>query len=128
MPAATGAQVLPRFAGCKSFFARSAPGIVRPRSIMLACGDGNFYLTRIAWSRWTMREARGVGVGHQNDCVPDCARGRFHSYRVALRLDRVMECGVPKVAQFTRAFWAFRASKPIGVARSGSQTFRCRKG
>src|SRR5207245_7757537 len=56
MPAAAGAQKLPRFAGCKSFFARSAHGTVRPRSIVLACGDGNFYVTRIAWSRWMMRE------------------------------------------------------------------------
>jgi hypothetical protein len=128
MPAAAGAQKLPRFAGCKSYFARSAPGTVRPRSIVLACGDGNLYVTRIEWSRWTMREARGVGVGHQNDCVPDCARGHFHRYRVALRLYRVRDCGAPKVAQFTRAFWAFTASKPVGVSRSGVEIFRCRKG
>ncbi len=67
------AQGLPRFGGCKTFFSRTVQGAVRPRSIVLACGDGNFYLTGIAWSRWGMREALGVGVGHQNNCLPDCA-------------------------------------------------------
>jgi hypothetical protein len=126
-PAAEGARDMPRFAGCKSFFSPPVQGVVRPRSIVLACGDGNFYLTGITWSRWGMQEALGIGVGHQNDCLPDCARGRFHSYRVALELDRALQCGVAKLPQFTRAFWAFRAAKPDGVARAGSETFRCRR-
>jgi len=126
-PAAVGAQELPRFSGCKSFFSRSDPGAVRPRSIMLACGDGNFYLTRITWTFWGMRRALGIGVGHQNDCLPDCARGHFHTYRVAVGLDRAMECAAQKVAQFTRASWAFTAAKPRTVARSGTESFRCRK-
>jgi hypothetical protein len=94
---------------------------------MLACGDGNFYLTRIAWTRWEMREALGIGLGHQNDCVPDCARGQFHSYRVAVKLDRAMtRCGTRKVTQFTRVSWRFTNRKPRAVARSGSEGFRCR--
>jgi hypothetical protein len=126
-PAAAGAQRLPRFAGCKSFFSRSVSGVVRPRSIMLACGDGNFYLTRVAWARWGMRHALGIGVGHQNDCVPDCASGHFHTYRVAVRLDRaMMNCATQNLAQFTRASWTFTGEKPRAVVRSGSESFRCR--
>jgi hypothetical protein len=117
---------LPRFGGCKTFFSRSVSGLVRPRSIMLACGDGNFYLTRIAWTRWGIRQALGNGVGHQNDCVPDCAGGRFHTYRVSVRLDNaMMNCGAQKVAQFTRASYIFIGEKPRQVARSGSESFRC---
>jgi hypothetical protein len=124
---AAGAQRLPRFAGCKTFFSRSVSGAVRPGSIMLACGDGNFYLTRIAWTRWGMRQALGIGVGHQNDCVPDCASGHFHTYRVAVKLDRaMMNCATQKLAQFTRASWRFTGSKPRAVPRSGSESFRCR--
>jgi hypothetical protein len=128
IPSAVGARdLLAHFAGCKSFFSRTVPGAVRPRSIVLACGDGNFYLTRIAWTRWGTREALGVGVGDQNDCLPDCARGRFLSYRVAVQLDRALDCGPAKLPQFTRALWVFTAAKPVGVSRSGSETFRCRR-
>jgi hypothetical protein len=128
VPPAVGAQDPPHFAGCKSFFSRTVPGAVRPRSIIFACGDGNFYVTGITWSRWGMREALGIGVGHQNDCLPDCARGRFRSYRVAIQLDRALECGHAKLPQFTHALWAFTAAKPAGVLRSGSETFRCHRG
>jgi hypothetical protein len=94
---------------------------------MLACGDGGFYISRIAWTRWGMRQAVGIGVGHQNDCVPDCARGHFHTYRVTVRLDRAkVNCGTQKLAQLTRAAWTFTGQKPPGVRRSGSESFRCR--
>lgn len=76
-----------------------------------------------------MRETLGVGVGlgHQNDCVPDCASGDFHTYRVEIKLDRaMMNCGTQRVTQFIRASWTFRARKPPAVARSGSERFRCR--
>jgi hypothetical protein len=120
------AQGLPRFGGCKTFFSRQVSGVVRPRSIMLACGDGNFYLTRIAWTSWGMRQALGIGVGHQSDCVPDCASGHFHTYRVSVKLDHaMMNCGTQKLAQFTRASYIFIGEKPRPVARSGSESFRC---
>jgi len=128
IPSAVGAHDLPHFAGCKSFFSPTVPGAVRPRSIVLACGDGNLYVTGIAWTRWAMQHALGVGVGHQNDCLPDCARGHFHNYPVALQLNRALECGAAKLPQFTQALWAFTAAKPVGVSRSGSETFRCRRG
>jgi hypothetical protein len=120
-------QGLPRFAGCRSFFSRSVSGSVRARSIMLACGDGNFYLTRIAWTRWGMRQPQGVGVGHQNDCAPGCATGHFRAYRVAVRLDEaVLHCATQQVVQFMRASWTFTGEKPRAVARSGAERFRRR--
>jgi hypothetical protein len=120
------AQELPRLGGCKTFFSRSVSGVVRPARIMLACGDGNFYLTRIAWTRWGMRQALGIGVGHQNDCVPDCGSGHFRTYRVAVTLgDAMMNCGTQKVSQFARASYIFIGEKPRHVARSGSESFRC---
>src|SRR4051812_13301181 len=60
---------------------------VRPASFVLACGDGNSRLASLHWSRWGPRSATAVGVNAVNDCKPYCAAGRFHSYRVLVRLD-----------------------------------------
>jgi hypothetical protein len=116
---------LPGFTGCRSFTLRSPIAVVRPRSIMLACGDGNFYVTGLRWSRWDLVEGDGTGVGHQNDCQPNCAAGHFHTYRLALRLYGATKCGRRSVLQFTRVSWRFVGPKPNGVARAGSEPFRC---
>jgi hypothetical protein len=107
------ARSLPSFAGC---FA-SRPKI-RPPSILVACGDGNFFIARIKWVSWTASIASGAGVGHQNDCAPDCARGHFHLYRVSLRLYRPEHCADGRT-EFTRFRWSFVGAKPPNVLRAG---------
>jgi hypothetical protein len=123
--AAAAAGIPPRFAGCESFVSPAAPGKVRPTSITLACGDGNFYVTNIRWTRWGAGSAVGAGIGHQNDCTPYCAAGKFHSYRVSIRLDERRLCGSRRSAELTRAAWRFVGPKPRGAARAGSERFRC---
>ncbi len=123
--AAAPAARAPGFVGCRSFVSRTATALVRPRSIMIACGDGNFYATGLTWTRWDAQRAEGTGVGHQNDCTPYCAAGHFHTYRLALRLDEVARCGSRKELQFTRVTWTFPGAKSAGVPRRGSETFRC---
>jgi hypothetical protein len=109
------ASPTPSFAGC---FA-STPKI-RPPSILVACGDGNFFIARINWASWTATAASGAGVGHQNDCTPDCARGRFHLYRVSLRLYRPQRCPNGRI-EFTRFRWSFVGAKPSNVSRTGTE-------
>jgi hypothetical protein len=105
---------LPTFAGCL----KNKPQI-RPRSIVVACGDGNFFITSIAWASWTSTTAVGAGTGHQNDCAPDCARGHFHLYRVSLRLYRPALCQ-NKWREFTRFAWRFLGPKPSTSTRTGT--------
>ena len=57
-------------------------GQVRPRGFILACADGNNYLTMLSWSAWSSAFASGTGMQTINDCAPDCAEGQFHSYPV----------------------------------------------
>jgi len=52
---------------------------VRPAKWVLACGDGNAYLTGLHWVRWSSSVGVARGTEHLNDCVPDCARGTFHA-------------------------------------------------
>ena len=55
---------------------------VRPRSFVLACADGNDYLTGLSWTSWGPHLASGVGTQELNDCIPYCAAGHFHAYPV----------------------------------------------
>jgi hypothetical protein len=117
-------RTLPGFIGCAFLTAPNPVALIRPRSILMACGDGNFFITNLRWSRWNASEAGGAGVGHQNDCTPDCARGHFHRYPVAIRLFRVVACK-SRLPIFTRASYRFVGAKPPGVVRSSVEPFGC---
>lgn len=47
----------------------------KPTSIILACGDGNYALTNISYTKWTAKVAKGTDRTFQNGCNPDCADG-----------------------------------------------------
>jgi hypothetical protein len=98
---------------------------VRPASIVIACGDGNFYVTGLRWSRWGSRDAVATGTAHANDCTPYCAAGRFHTYPAALRLSRPVSC-VAGRREFAAIAWRFPAAKPAHAPRSGTETLPCR--
>lgn len=54
--------------------------LVRPKSIILTCADGNAYFAKLAWTSWTPGLASAKGSLVMNDCIPYCAVGHFHSY------------------------------------------------
>ena len=49
--------------------------MVRPKSFVLACADGNSALQKLAWSTWASGLASAKGTLVQNDCTPYCAPG-----------------------------------------------------
>jgi hypothetical protein len=108
---AGAATPVPSFTGC------APPAKVRPTSIVVACGDGNFYLTGLKWSHWTATDAAAAGTAHENDCTPYCAAGHFHTYRVAVHLFRPEHCKAGKL-EFTRFAYRFVSGEPKVVARS----------
>lgn len=56
--------------------------VTRPGTLTLACADGNDALVHMAWTSWAPRLASGYGTETLNDCVPNCAEGKFRSYPV----------------------------------------------
>jgi hypothetical protein len=114
--ALSGSRRLPTFVDCGVGRAK-----IRPAHIVFACGDGNFYVSRLHWSYWTRRSASGRGIGHQNLCNPSCATGHFHTYKVAVKLSQPKICA-KKLLEFTRVYWRFVGRKPLGVKRSGTAT------
>ncbi|MFF9275972.1 hypothetical protein [Streptomyces griseosporeus] len=92
---------------------------VRPADFVLACGDGNSRLVSLHWSRWDARAAVGEGVNMVNDCKPYCAAGRFHGYRVAVRLDKPLTWKKqPKLRQYTRMTLTFKDARPERLPQS----------
>ena len=109
---------VPMFGGCTSNVR------VRPHRVTFACADGNFYATGLRWTRWDARAATAAGVGHENDCTPNCAAGHFHAYPLEVTLSRPLVCA--GFDEFSRVAWRFVRSKPNGVPRTGRESFSCR--
>jgi hypothetical protein len=75
---------------------------VRPTSLMLVCSDGTAGLQDLTWSHWghnittggpgqTVPSATATGTGEffLNDCNPNCAQGRDHTFPVQVTLSVV---------------------------------------
>jgi hypothetical protein len=69
------AQSLPAFDQC-GFGGTFETRLVRPKSIILACGDGNIGLVHLHWTSWGHASAAATGVDTWNTCVPDCAASK----------------------------------------------------
>jgi hypothetical protein len=68
------------------FASRCGNGRYRPRTIMVACGDGNFF-TQLSWRGWNTTVANGRGLANENDCNPACYVGHFHTHPIRVRLE-----------------------------------------
>jgi hypothetical protein len=95
VPAAAGPK-LPRVTVCGD------PGSLRPKFVLLGCGDGGQFVDGVLWSSWTATEAKGTGDWWRNLCTPDCADGHFRHSPVHLTLSRPRLCRRPRVTLFTR--------------------------
>ena len=54
--------------------------LVKPKTFVLACADGNSLFDQLTWTTWTSGLASAKGTLVQNDCTPYCAAGHFHRY------------------------------------------------
>jgi hypothetical protein len=54
--------------------------LIKPRTFILTCADGNAYFGKLSWTSWTVGLASAKGTLVLNDCTPYCAAGHFHSY------------------------------------------------
>jgi hypothetical protein len=95
----------------------------KPDKVIVACGDGNFYVVRLEWTKWRRKAASGSGTGKLNDCMPNCAQGQFHSHKVKLIASKPVTCSNGK-REFSRLAWYFR-HKHRGIARKGSTDRPC---
>jgi hypothetical protein len=100
---------------------------VRPRSIIVSCGDGNLQLRALSWRRWGAPVARGFGAALANDCVPFCAEGHFHRLPVRVKLSGLKRCVNIGRYVYTRLRFRMGGRLPRGFPRrTGAVSFPCR--
>jgi len=87
---------------------------VRPGRFTLACADFNDYLTGLTWKSWGPKLASATGVQHLNDCVPYCAAGHFHGYRVDVVLWHPAPAG-PGSQRYTSVTLLYPGAHPAYV-------------
>ena len=117
--APAAAPTLPRVSVCGDGAA------LRPSYVLLGCGDGGQYLTRVRWSAWSRAGARGAGLWWQNLCTPDCATRHFIHPRVVVTLSRPRACRPSGRLLFTRLRLAVKGKRAVVVTVPYSGTTRC---
>ena len=119
LPAAAGAG-----GGERVFFPGDCEtNAYKPRTITVACADGNFQVRRISWTTYGSSSARGTGTARVNDCQPTCAGGRFRNYPARVVLSRVTQCG--DVPQFRRLAVTFTRTRPRGFSVTERRSTPC---
>ncbi len=66
----------------------SMHGQTRPGTYILACGDGNAYVSKLRWASWGSSAAFATGSYVINTCTPSCAAGHYVSFPVLAALWR----------------------------------------
>jgi hypothetical protein len=94
-----------------------------PRTLVLACADGNYELASLTWRGWGSAHATATGVARANDCTPNCAAGHFHSYPVTATVDRLTRCGAARY--YARLTIVYGGTRPQGIGRSDVHTLGC---
>jgi hypothetical protein len=64
-----------------------------PKTIVLACADGNALVIDIHWSKFGGAKASGSGTYSVNACNPNCVSGKFENYKVKLVASQAKPCG-----------------------------------
>ena len=95
-------------------------GVVLPSSFILACADGNDFLTGMRWVSWR-NVAYGSGVEMAKSCVPSCSASRFKRFPVLITLWRAKRRGHSEQFKFTRLTVIYTGRRPLKFNRHGKK-------
>jgi hypothetical protein len=94
-----------------------------PTDLMLACADGNYELTKLAWRNWGRAAATARAVARANDCTPNCAAGHFHSYPATVTATSLKTCG--RARYYATLTIVYPGKRPAGIGKRDEQRLRC---
>jgi hypothetical protein len=99
------------------------PLLSAPTELVLACGDGNYFLDKLKWRRWGAASATATGVAEANKCTPNCASGHFKSYRITATASKLATCG--KARYYSRLVIVYPGARPTAVAKHDVHSLGC---
>lgn len=109
--------------GTNAWIWNCGPLVAQPKSIVLACADGNYELTSLHWRAWGRTTATASGEARANDCKPYCAAGHFHSYPVTVTVTKLVKCGSART--YDKLTITYSGARPKGIAKRDVQTLSC---
>ena len=97
----------------KTYIDNCGHHVMKPRRLVTACADGNYYLASLAWKHWGRRTSTATGSAWANDCKPNCASGKFKSYPVTAKASRRMRCHGHR--DYTKLRITYTKAQPKGI-------------
>jgi hypothetical protein len=100
---------------------------VRPKRIVIACGDGGLIATNLRYHTYGKR-ATAITSLLAHDCVPSCAESRFQAFPGMVQLRAIARCSDGRL-YYTRLAYRFTHGAPYGGSPTGtaniSPEFHC---
>ncbi|WP_042377558.1 hypothetical protein [Streptacidiphilus melanogenes] len=88
----------------------------QPGTFLVACGDGNNYLSGLHWTDWGSATATATGTDNANDCTPNCAAGAFHQFPATVTLTKPEPwAGHPGSTRYTELDVHYTGARPTGL-------------
>ncbi len=109
--------------GTNAWLWNCGPLVAQPKSVTLACADGNYGLVALRWHGWGKATATATGKVSANDCKPYCAAGHFHSYPVSVTVTKLGKCGSART--YARLTITYAGARPKGIAKRDVHTLSC---
>jgi hypothetical protein len=91
----------------------------KPPRITIACGTGQFYAAKLRFTAYGGPVARAKARLVLDDCMPNCAEGRFTSHPGLVTLKDIERCG--RRLFYARVAWSFVGHSPV-PARTGTES------
>lgn len=83
--AAFAVLALPAAASARTYVVDGcAPDGVRPKTVVVFCGDAGLYFTKLSWSSFGGSRAHATGIQNRKTCKPNCAAGGVQKRRATL--------------------------------------------
>jgi hypothetical protein len=98
----------------KAYIDNCGKHVMHPKKLVTACGDGNYYLAKLKWKHWGHKATTAGGWAHANLCQPNCAAGKFHTYKVAVKASKLRACHGRR--DYTRLTVYYTKHKPKGYS------------
>jgi hypothetical protein len=98
---------------------------LKPRSIVLACGDAGLVARKLQWTQWGASQAHGAGLGEEKICNPNCAEGRVGKGAMKLTLSRPRLCSQDGKHHFTKVHYVWPADAPGEGPKQGTIPLPC---
>lgn len=109
--------------GTTAWLWNCGPLVAHPKSVILACADGNYELDALHWRGWGHATATATGQARANDCNPYCAAGHFHAFRVTVTVTKLGTCGTART--YARLTVTYAGARPKDLAKRDGHALSC---